>query len=86
MLTKGAAFLQNLCIFDPNELKKALDDEIAAVEAQIAKAKTGSRERHIEQLAELMSEIEDGKIWSLAAKKQAKFEAELRAKIKTELR
>ena len=32
-LTKGAAFFQNLCIFYSNELKNALNDEIAAVEA-----------------------------------------------------
>ena len=36
MLAKGAAFLKNLCIFDPTELKKAFDEEIAAVEEQIA--------------------------------------------------
>jgi hypothetical protein len=32
-----------LCTFDPIELKKAIDEEIAAVEAQIAQAKAGSK-------------------------------------------
>ena len=31
-------------------------------------------------------EVEDGKIWELSAKKHAKFEADLRAKVKDELR
>ena len=35
MLNKGSVFFKNLCTFDPNVLKKALDDEIKAVEAKI---------------------------------------------------
>jgi hypothetical protein len=57
-----------LCSFDPRELKKTLDDEIAAVEAQIAQAKADSKQRQRERLAELVSELDDGKILELAAK------------------
>ena len=45
MLNKGAIFFQNLCIFDPSELKQTLDNEISAVEAQIAQEKAVSIER-----------------------------------------
>ena len=69
MLAKGAAFLQNLCIFDPNDLQKALDEEIAMIEAQLAQARAASKELNINQLAQIMSQIEDGKIWKLGAKK-----------------
>ncbi len=49
-------------------MKKTLDDEIAAVEAQIAQAKADSKQRQRERLAELVSELDDGKILELAAK------------------
>ncbi len=75
-----------MCCFDPSKLKKTIDDEIEIVEAQIAEAKASSKERNREKLAELMLELEDGKILELGAKKHAKFEAELRAKVKAELR
>ena len=57
-----------MCIFDPIELKKAIDEEIASVEAQIAQAKADSKQRQRERLAELVSELDDGKILELAAK------------------
>jgi hypothetical protein len=74
-----------LCSFDPRELKKALDEEIAAVEAQIAHAKAGSKQRQRERLAELVSELDDGLICELAAKKNAKLEAEITAKVGAKL-
>ena len=86
MLNKGAVFFQNLCTFDSYELKKELDDEIAFVEAQIAKSKAGSIERQRQKLAELIQEVDNGKIWELGAIKNAKFEAEIRKKFKEELR
>ncbi len=85
-LSKGAAYFQNMCSFDAKELKKALDEEIAGIEAQIATAKAGSKQRQMEKLSELVLQVEDGKILELAAKKHAKFEAEIRNKIKAEVR
>ena len=85
MLNKGAAFFQNMCSFDPKELKEALNDEIKSVEAQIALAKAGSMDRQREKLAELLLEVDDGKIGELVTKKHAKFEADIRAKLKAEL-
>ena len=41
-LSKGVDFFHNLCTFDPAKLKKAIYDEIEAVEAKIAEAKAGS--------------------------------------------
>ena len=66
-------------------MKEALNDEIKAVEAQIALAKAGSMDRQREKLAELLQEVDDGKIWQMGAKKNAKFEADIRAKLKAEL-
>ncbi len=40
----------------------------------------------MEKLAEVVLEIEDGKIWELSAKKNIKFEKKLRKEIKSELR
>ena len=85
MLNKGVAFFQNLCSFDPRELKEALNDEIKAVEAQSALAKAGSMDRQREKLAELILEVDDGKIGELVTKKHGKFEADIRAKLKAEL-
>ena len=85
-LTQGVDFFQNLCIFDPAQLKKAIDDEIAAVEAKIVIVKAGTKERLRQKLADAFLEIEDGKIWELGAKKHSKFLADLRVKVKDELR
>ena len=85
-LVKGAAFFQNLCKFYPNDMKKKLADEIAAIEAQIEKAKADSKQRQLEKLAEVVLDFENGKLSELAAKKNAKYEAELIRKIKAEVR
>ena len=44
-LAKGLAFLQSLCTFDPYELKKTIEEEIAAIEAKIVESKAGSKQR-----------------------------------------
>ncbi len=43
MLAKGVTFFQLLCIFDPNVMKKALDDEIVNVERRLHNQRQGSR-------------------------------------------
>jgi hypothetical protein len=63
---------------------RAADEDIAAVEAEIAKWKASSRERLKVRLADLFDEIEDGTICEKASKTVAKLEAKLRKSLEEE--
>ena len=62
-----------------------LDDDIAAIKAQIALAKASSIAKQRKKLAKLILEVDDGKIWE-CAHLHAKFEAKIREKVEAEIR
>ena len=84
-LQSGASFYDELCVFNPARLRKAIDDKIAKVEAQIETHKVGSMDRMRAKLAGLMARFDDGKICKMAAEAHPSLMKEMHEDIRKKL-